>query len=114
MNKELINLLEGIANKMGSTTEHLWEILVRQAPIECCKYIIQIFLFLGITGLFLWSLYYLLISDEEMEEKAWIGLIFFVLILACLGATTELIYRMITVIKNPEFWALKELLSNIR
>ena len=34
MNKETLDLVRGLADKLGTTAEHLWGVLVKQAPIS--------------------------------------------------------------------------------
>jgi len=33
LEKELVPLLEKLSEKLGTTAEHLWQILIKQAPI---------------------------------------------------------------------------------
>jgi len=44
MNPETIQLVNQLASKLGTTTEHLWAVLVRQAPIDSiidlCLYVV--------------------------------------------------------------------------
>lgn len=109
------DVLQQLADQLGTTVEYLWPILVRQQKIE------------GIFGLVIFSL--LIITALIILKKTWnkkwetegeptvtgfAGAISCVVLVVCflvlaIGGTT-----IISHIINPEFWALKEITKMIK
>lgn len=111
MNDQTTQLLRELAERLGTTTEHLWGVLVRQAPLS------------GLTHLFCWGIAATIftlsfkrirkIDNDEWDTPArsiatgiWaIGLLIFT---CMLYSDSQMI---IAAFFNPEFWALKQILK---
>jgi uncharacterized membrane protein YczE len=114
MNEQTTKLIEQLAQKLGTTAEYLWTVLVKQAHVEI--YIFITTLILTIIGAFLTGL--LLRNSQKYWEQetapisAWMSLTFGIIIgiatVVGLIATIANIPDVITAINNPEYWALKE------
>ena len=122
MNDNTAKLLEQLANKLGTTSEYLWQILLKQAPIDATITLIQT---IGVIlfGVLLYRLHKNFSKEEHgtydsmyhnnsgLAIPMFIAcLIFIVLAIAtfiCMGS-------IITGYFNPEYWALEKILSSIR
>ena len=51
MNQEIVELLQGLADKFGTTTEMLWGVLLKQAPINGFVRIVGLLFVLGVFGI---------------------------------------------------------------
>jgi hypothetical protein len=118
MNEQTETLVRELAEKLGTTVEHLWEVTIRQAAITAVSNGIIIALLVLIVG---WA--YKLVRAKttcpqptadhqypsaDWSEIAWIGFGFGALI-----ATVFILpglHETITCLLNPEYWALKQLL----
>ena len=118
--KLVIDTINVLANKLGTTGTHLWEVLVRQAPISCAinLSIFIIFLLLGtlgwIMGLKLFDAANKMKNSETKEilHGTSIGIIFLVFIISMF-----IIFRSFNITLwvsgffNPEYWALHQVIS---
>ena len=113
MNKTSEQLVSELSEKLGTTAEHLWGVLVAQAPIEAS-------LFAGFALLMIAGLYFSLkyvekktVINEEWDSDfsfiAWVLLSIYGLV--TLLFSIDAISTIITVIFNPEFWALQQILQ---
>ena len=114
-------LLRNLASQLGTTTEYLWEVLVKQAPIDATINLIQclsVFPFL-----FLFYKWYKWISNNkeklynnnELETLHYVGLYLVGLLLTI--CTVGSIITLPTVLSgylNPEYWALNQLLEVLK
>lgn len=114
--KELLPLLEGLAASLGTTVEHLWGILLKQAPIGAVTDLIQYGLIAG--AIVFWAKTTRTIAskvekrDMDDEHYIWIGvgwlaIIFFVLVAFFSFPMT------VAKIVNPEYWATMEILDRL-
>ena len=115
-------IIEQLANKMGTTSEYLWGILVKQAPIDSTITLVQVIM-VYIFGYILYKLH-LKFSIKEGEYKLssydksdslsgvmWIGFGMFVI----LAFTSFLcITGIVNGYLNPEYWALDRVLDTIK
>lgn len=116
MNEQTAKLIEQLAAKLGTTAEHLWGVLVRQAPISAITDILTSML---IVFLIWKSLGFVQRKtrdtndapadwDEEGAFAAWViwG------IAALIGTLCVLcdINYIVAGFANPEYWALKQIL----
>jgi len=123
---ETNQLLMQLAQKLGTTTEYLWSILVNQAPIAATTLLVQTIIVL-IFGYFLYRMHIHLSKKRvdsrqneyklywEYEEFASIPMIigiviFIILIIICFCSFDSVIYGYF----NPEYWALKEILNSLK
>ena len=115
MDEKTLQALNALANKLGTTAEYLWGVLLRQAPITGA---------LDLAVMAAWVAACVLLvrfvrrktrgedpewSDEMGRVFAWAGA-------ACACALTALIVGLefgqaVTAIVNPEYWALRQILK---
>jgi amino acid transporter len=116
MNQQSEKSLQKLAEKLGTSAEYLWEVLVNQAPIQGFLILLQIILIL-LSVFLLYKLHrYFLKNDvyDEYEEGAAIFMI-----LAAMIVATFIIFgfihipEMIYAFLNPEYWALRQILEKV-
>lgn len=118
MNEQTAKLIADLASKLGTTAEHLWSVLARQAPISCG--IVLVSLAAEITFLiwftrWLWRNPVVKSEDEDRHVFSvaarvfvWIG----VAILWCVAScAVEDSGTYISGFTNPEYWALKQIIK---
>lgn len=112
MEKEITNLLEELAKKLGTTVEHLWSILVKQSTINgfvgCLRIIIIICL--SILCYIFGQYTNEQIISREWDIEAWflVGFCF----LVCLTFFLIEMHMLPTTIAcfiNPEYFAMSEI-----
>lgn len=112
MDDKTLAALTELAQKLGTTAEYLWGVLIKQAPISgATDLICYVFL---ICACWLWARYvYKKTNSSEWYSEgafcAWfsvgaIVLLSAFLILASLSTT-------VAAFVNPEYWALKQILK---
>jgi hypothetical protein len=111
MDDKTAQLIERLSTKLGTTVEHLWGILIKQAPISAATMLI----FNGAMIVFLWLMWRKLKTiefekwDSDFGKGAlWGGFIIAVIITLCFFASDFSI--IFAGFFNPEFWALKQLM----
>ena len=122
MDTETVNLLTELAAKLGTTSEYLWEILLRQAPISSTVTLIQI-MFTVLSGIFLWRLHKhfskKIDKKYSMYDNSTGVLEAIMIILSILTLTIGIglflgIENMLNGYFNPEYWALKQILNILK
>lgn len=120
MNEQTAALLQGLATKLGTTSEYLWGILLKQAPIAGVMILVQ-YALTAVALYVIWR-YREAIGTQvrdglssDAEVLVFIGLIVsvgvsIVWLLACLFA----IESMVTAFLNPEYWALNKVLATVK
>lgn len=120
MNSETNQMLEKLANKLGTTTEYLWGILVSQAKIDAITTIFQ-YLIIAIFGIVLYKLNKRFRIEKDnyttYEKHDYIGFI----MASCFGIWCILSFiaflsigNTVNGLLNPEYWALNEILESIK
>jgi hypothetical protein len=121
MNEQTEKLIRELADKLGTTAEHLWSVLIRQAAISGITNIIAILLWAWFA---FWSFrlvrrktteikseggYFSAQWSDEGAALAWgiWGIGTFVIV-AITGANLESIAGSLL---NPEYWALKQIIG---
>ena len=115
MNERLNNALAALAEKLGTSVDHLWAVLVKQAGIEAWVSICLYAVLIVAASLFLrWFS-----KTEEPKEysggeaysvKVGIGFgSLFVFALIFSMTASEVVSKLL----NPEYWALKEILRSV-
>jgi len=114
MNEQTTKLIEELAAKLGTTAEHLWGVLVRQAPITATIDLVQL------VGM--WVLVFLLAKyavkkwqdadTEDCEGRAMFatiatGICTLVAIIAFFTAPESIVAGFF----NPEYWALRQIIK---
>jgi len=115
--QKMTKLLEQLAEKLGTTSEYLWDILIQQAPISATITLCQLLMF----GLFIvvWIKYLKWgIKNDELDEFSIHTFILFigglVLIIFIFASIFEGIPDLINGYFNPEFWAFDYILGKIK
>lgn len=118
MNDKTNQLIEQLAQTLGTTTKYLWSVLLKEAPIDAT---ISLLLFVAVIifGLVLWKIHKKLmkkdINDitlyEEYDLSATVpmGFALFILtalVFACFFNVGDIVNGYF----NPEYWALHTLL----
>ena len=115
--EQVTELLKELAEKLGTTVEHLWGVLLVQAQVQM---IILLVLFVGtILSFISWLPYFRWVMKKELNDWdaeegifAFVVLIIWGIITGCLIIVSFVsIETFVTVIKNPEYFALQKVLS---
>lgn len=113
MEENTERLLRELANKIGTTGEHLWEVLIKQAPISALSDLIMAVLWITII---MWTAKFL-----HNKSNKWDTVIISVLwsiwgLLAIIIAMLFgfIIKNIIEALINPEYWALQQILDIIK
>ncbi len=118
MNEQTEKMIRELAEKLGTTTEHLWGVLLAQAPVAgvwsamaAMGYVIGAVLVTIIAYKVVRHLW----EVEREEVLAWftgvVCLIWFVI--CCIGFSSY-IYDAVTAFYNPEYWALQNILKELK
>lgn len=114
-------LLEKLATKLGTTTEYLWSVLVRQARVSATISCLQM-LIVAVFGIILYKTHRFLIKKVggrsrylEYQEGAAIpmiigGVAFLILVIVCVCDIENVVNGFF----NPEYWALDKILDKIK
>lgn len=110
MNETTDKLIRDLAEKLGTTADHLWQVLVRQAPITAITQLV-------IWGLITATFTLLLIAGVRRCKKEGDDVAICTSISAGLGLGICLLWfafdghAAITALLNPEYWALKQIIK---
>ena len=110
MNQETLEALSKLANKLGTTSEYLWSVLLKQAPIYAATTALSLTLWVLATAV---AAYFYLKNYKDASEE------FNVIAGMSLGTVTLLtlvfasadIPSIISALANPEYWALKQIIK---
>lgn len=114
MNSELEHILTLLAERFGTTVNHLWEVMIRQAYISAGVHIFQ--LVVVVVGfIYGYKLFNWLREERETADDEFyydMG----VIALATLSGFTAVIAffslpDLATKLFNPEYWALQQILD---
>lgn len=110
--KELIPYLEKLADKLGGSAEMLWALQIQQAKVTTiCIVALYIINVLGIGGLFKW----IKSIDREEDDFEYFFSMFCAGVIAVLTAINVSDFTtLITLIINPEYWALQEIIKMVK
>jgi ABC-type proline/glycine betaine transport system permease subunit len=120
MNTEQIApLLEKLANKLGTTADHLWGVMIVQARIDGYVTLAQIAIMVVATFFYVKGLKYFLKNAEEMHEGAFAASVICVVIGAIIGIIVWLttffnLNLLIASFFNPEYYALHEIMQALK
>lgn len=114
MNEQTIKLIEKIAQKLGTTSEYLWSILLKQAHIDATLKV-----FLLISAILLWILLFKIHLRfhkkevyEEYEEIAVVPMVIATTLITLFSIISFFcIPDIFNGYFNPEYWALKRILD---
>jgi len=125
MNDQTTQLIEQLAHKLGTTTEYLWSVLVKQAAISAITNLIYL-IFMIVSGFILYKVHkYLSLErgDDEYSKISYyedndilyvpMGVLAFVWVILTIVAFFS-IGIIINGFVNPEYWALEKILSTVK
>jgi hypothetical protein len=115
MNERTEKLLRELAEKLGTTAEHLWSVLIREAGIEAVTGIVLLIGTALSLVVFLWLTRLAWIKASDSSEDVWIfpaivlstGSLIFAIALAVQVSEVGLI---VSGFCNPEYWAFKQII----
>lgn len=125
MNDQTTKLIESLAQKLGTTTEYLWGILIKQAPIsatiDLCLLVAMIVFGIGLYKFHNWCNTeknrggYTETRYERSDGMLFVpmlvgGVVLVIWFFIFIGS----IESIITGFFNPEYWALHEILHHIK
>jgi cytochrome b len=123
MNTETLKLIEVLANKLGTTSEYLWGILLRQAPIDAALNLLQMAIVVALWFVLLKIHKSLLVENDngmwsESTYKSNEGAETFMVVslIAIVVASVFCLFNIHSTINgffNPEYWAIQEILSQL-
>lgn len=120
MNEQQIKLLEKLAEKLGTTVEHLWSVLVKQALIDaitgCASTVFILVLgFIALNGarkLKVDEYGDIQLNDKDTSiPKVVVIIACFVLIITGLFCATFDVGAITTALLNPEYYAFKQIVK---
>jgi hypothetical protein len=120
MNKETLDLVKGLVEKLGTTADHLWGVLIKQAPISSACDCVAVFFIVVLSVL---AIFKISNSSQHQEGKTKqlyfyehdelaIGLTAVLFIIAFI-TIMAFIFSFNTIMAgffNPEYWALKQII----
>ena len=121
--EQLTTLLAALAQKLGTTVEYLWSVLIKQAYIDGVMNIIYCIITIV---LIICSIYYLKYyaknykewygsyDGKELEHGIVLGIVLVITCILTLCTIFMFIPTAITAFNNPEYWALQEILRTIK
>ncbi len=114
--KELKGLLEQLASQLGTTVEHLWGVMLRQAPYSAILDIIQ-YIIIAIAVFFWWKMAK---TVHRKIQGGWDEILYFgfvgsgLILLAFCSAAFFSFPDTITKIVNPEYWAFMKIMEKLK
>ena len=122
MDDKYRQLIEDMADKLGTTTEHLWGVMVKQAPISGA---VDLVIFIVIVAATAWWFRFVIrkttsrSANPDMYQRAkwvnedafaaWVAVIFAVMFAFIFIVVSA--QGIVAAFVNPEYWALLQLLK---
>lgn len=117
MNEQTEQLIRELADKLGTTTEHLWGVLVKQAPLSATVEIMYALaacaLLATCVKMVSWAGKRIIEGEDEERDvmaMVWgitIGIFSIILVATAVANAATTLSGFL----NPEYWALKQLLN---
>lgn len=121
MNENIARIIEIIAQKLGTTSEYIWGVLLRQAPIDATMGALYIIISM-VAAYLLWKAHVKMSLIEEGEiynvydTNDGIGMVMvFLAVFVSLGLVFSIVNlpNVFAGFFNPEYWALNKILEAI-
>lgn len=122
MNEETSKLLQQLASKLGTTTEYLWGVLLKQAPIDATIQLIQTCICL--LGFFvLYKIHLQLLKPnksgrnnayDDSDAYGFIMMASFIVLCCILVILFCSIGDIVSGYFNPEYWALDKIIGEVK
>lgn len=120
MNENTTKLIEQLAQKMGTTSEYLWGVLVRQAPIDATANLLMLTI-LPIASYVVWRIDKRIYSTglhlDEDDDPSLLGIgMAFISCVVWLFTFSTLfsIGDIIDGFFSPDFWALNYIMETLK
>lgn len=119
MDDNVTKLLEQLATKLGTTTEYLWAITVKEAQLAAITNLIYMAMTI-VAWIPFWKVHYYLLNEKNSmnyENNDWVGVVMVVLaviLLVLTIGTFSTIREIIDGFFNPEFWAFDYILGMLK
>lgn len=120
MNEQTTKLIEQLAEKLGTTTQYLWSVLLKQAPVSATINILYILLVIGM-GFFLLRLHKFFSNEDGRmsydDQGEYLGVPMFIagVVWAIIAiAAFFSVDDIITGYLNPEFWAIDYIMDVLK
>jgi hypothetical protein len=119
MNKDTLELLQSLAAKLGTTADHLWGVMIRQARVsvitdlllDCALVLVIVIAFKKIFPFFDRKIQ----EDPEGDFLYILGTLFLgAVLVVCTVVAIFCVPDMVTKIANPEYWALQQILETVK
>jgi len=124
MDEKTLQVLTTLAEKLGTTAEYLWSVLLKQAPISAATDLVVIAA--SVFGVAMWAKFVQRKTakpaatendrhpsadwnDEAVVGLAWISVFVSWLIVAIISGAC--FSSIVDAVFNPEYWALKQILK---
>ena len=111
MNETTEKLIRDLAERLGTTTEHLWAVLIRQAPYTCTAELLVMLIVFAALAYFAKKLLAWQPDCDFYSEKALVGGLWGLVFFACSLICAINAGLWISGFVNPEFWALRQVLG---
>lgn len=117
MEDKILNLLGGLAQKLGTTIEHLWMVLVNQAHVQVWKNAVTIVILIIINS-FITKYAFRLFKGKRLSDDDAYQI--FVMIFATVLLVSSSIFGMLLFLEafdalfNPQYWALNRILELVK
>lgn len=116
---KIMPILEKLAEKFNTTTDHLWEIIVGQAMVvfatNVLLYILGIIIcIIGIKAMVIFFRRAILPSEEDTLDNPYgMAFVISIIVVSLITLSTTVFFLLsitntITALVNPEYWALNE------
>lgn len=124
MKDEYMVLIQKLADKLGTTAEHLYGVLVMQAPISAAIDVITALIMVLLLVFFIKTINRLtlrppatdaerypsaIITDEAAIALMWTGVAIFGIVTMAVSFSS--LNSVVTAILNPEYWAISQILK---
>ena len=119
MNYKTAQLLEKLADKLGTTSQYLWNILIKQAKIDATIQLIEMIFFIFV-GFGLYKLHKSLSNENNSnnyEDNSVFGALMVTSFIIYVFVMVIFIFFIDNIINgyfNPEYWALHTLLNSLK
>lgn len=119
MNEKTEQLLQSLSEKLGTTTEYLWTILISQAKYEAITSVIQMSFMVAIIY-FTIKLHIRFSKEDDRGNTMYYykdEALIIPMIIASISSVIMIVFflngfnDLIASILNPEYWALKQVLN---
>lgn len=116
MNETTDKLIRDLAAKLGTTAEHLWGVLIRQAPITAITDLLEVLILAAVCvygGRRLMRWHKKLQESGDADHPGFVLLYVGFVVLLCITIICALcsVSGIVTAFTNPEYWALKQIVK---